>query len=84
MMMISKNPINEINCINYKDKMNNVLKKHNIQNILIITIELSKTKNFIVFTIAENTTINLSKIENHEKMNSNFQSYIKTIHDTKF
>ena len=44
--------------MNYRDKMNNVLKKHNIQPILIITTELSKTKNSSVFTVAENNTAN--------------------------
>ena len=47
---------NSIDCMEYRDKMNNALKKANIHNILIIAAGLSKTKNSIIFTVDENNT----------------------------
>ena len=45
--------INQINCMNYENKMNNIFKKINIYNILIIAAETFRIKYFIIFTIIE-------------------------------
>ena len=56
MIMISTTSINQIDCMKYQNKMNNIFKKINIHDVLIITTEKFKTKNFIVFTIIEKNT----------------------------
>ena len=42
----------------YRNKMNNALKKVNIHDVLVIAAEMSKTKHFIIFTVAEKNTAN--------------------------
>ena len=58
MIMIPTAPINQINCMKYRNKMNNALKKANIHDVLVIAAEMSKTKHFIIFTVAEKNTAN--------------------------
>ena len=56
MIMISTTSINQINCMKYRNKINNAFKKINIHNILIIAANIFKTKNFIIFTMIEKNT----------------------------
>ena len=58
MIMISIASINQINCINYRNKMNNAFKKINIHDVLIVAAEMSKIKHFIIFTMIEKNTAN--------------------------
>ena len=64
MIMISTTPINQINCMKYPNKINNVFKKINIHDVLVITAELFKTKNFIIFTVTKKNTAN--QLINHQ------------------
>ena len=50
--------INQINCMNYQNKIHNVFKKINIYNVLIIAAEMFKIKHFIIFTIIEKNIAN--------------------------
>ena len=56
--MISTASINQINCINYQNKMNNVFKKINIRDVLIIAAEMCKIKHFIIFTMIKKNVAN--------------------------
>ena len=58
MIMISTASINQINCMKYRNKMNNVFKKTNIHDVLIIAAEMSKIKHFIIFTVIEKNIAN--------------------------
>ena len=58
MIMISTASINQINCMKYQNKMNNVFKKINIHDILIIAAEMFKIKHFIIFTMIEKNIAN--------------------------
>ena len=42
----------------YRNKMNNVLKKIKIHDVLVIAAEMSKIKHFIIFTMIEKNTAN--------------------------
>ena len=55
---MKKSKTNQIDCMEYRNKMNNALKKSNIHDILIITAEMSKTKNSIIFTVTKKNTAN--------------------------
>ena len=66
LIMISKTSINQIDCMKYQNKMNNAFKNVNIHDVLIITTELSQTKNFIIFTMIEKNTAN--QLINHRKI----------------
>jgi patatin-like phospholipase/acyl hydrolase len=55
MIMFSKNFVNAINSIECRDKMNKRLKDEKI-DILITMINLSRTKNNIVFTVSTKNT----------------------------
>jgi hypothetical protein len=57
MIMFSKNSVNEINSSECTDRMNKRLKNEKI-DILITMINLSRTKNNIVFTVSEKNTAN--------------------------
>jgi hypothetical protein len=57
MIMFSRNFVDEINSIDCRDRMNKRLKNEKI-DILITMINLSKTKNSIVFTVAKKNTTN--------------------------
>ena len=81
MIMISTAPINQINCMKYRNKMNNVFKKINIHDVLIIAAEMSKTKHFIIFTVVEKNTAN-QLIENRATWEKNFQFSIIHIDET--
>ena len=58
MIMISTTPINQIDCMKYRNRMNNALKKVNIHDVLVVAAEMSKIKHFIIFTVAETNTAN--------------------------
>ena len=58
MIMISTASINQINCMKYRNKMNNALKKINIHDVLFIAAEMSKIKHFIIFTVIKKNTAN--------------------------
>jgi hypothetical protein len=57
MIMFSKNLVNEINSIECRDRMNERLKNEKI-DILITMINLSRTKNNIVFIVSKKNTAN--------------------------
>ena len=75
--MISTAPTNQINCMKYRNKMNNALKKVNIHDVLVIAAEMSKTKHFIIFTVAEKNIAN-QLIQNRTAWKKEFQ--FSTIH----
>ena len=54
--MISHTIIKKIDLIKCRNKVNNVLKKHNITNILITTVAMFKNKNSVIFIMIENNT----------------------------
>ena len=81
MIIISTASINQINCIKYPNKMNNVFKKINIHNVLIIAAEMFKIKHFIIFTMIEKNTAN-QLIENRITGKKNFQFSIIHIDET--
>ena len=81
MIMISTAPINQINCMEYRNKMNNALKKANIHDVLVIAAEMSKIKHFIIFTVAEKNTAN-QLIENRVTWEKDFQFSIIHIDET--
>ena len=81
MIMISTTSINQINCMNYRNKMNNVFKKINIHDVLIIAVEMFKIKHFIIFTMIEKNTAN-QLIENRVTWKKNFQFSIIHIDET--
>ena len=54
MIVKSKNQISTINAIEYRDKINDALKVHKKDDVLIPTIQLSRTKQHIVFITTEN------------------------------
>ena len=56
--MISTASISQIDCMKYRNKMNNALKKVNIHDVLVIAAEMSKTKHSIIFTMAEKNIAN--------------------------
>jgi isochorismate hydrolase len=57
MIMFSKNFVNEINSSECRNRMNKRLKNEKV-DILITMINLSRTKNSIVFTVLEKNTAN--------------------------
>ena len=81
MIMIPIAPINQINCMKYRNKMNNALKKANIHDVLVIAAEMSKTKHFIIFTVAEKNIAN-QLIENRITWKKDFQFSIIHIDET--
>ena len=81
MIMISTAPINQINCMKYRNKMNNVFKKANIHDVLVIAAEMSKIKHFIIFTVAEKNTAN-QLIQNRTAWENQFQFSIIHIDET--
>ena len=58
MIMISTASISQIDCMKYRNKMNNVFKKVNIHDVLIIAAEMSKIKHSIIFTMIEKNIAN--------------------------
>ena len=58
MIMISTTSINQIDCMKYRNRMNNALKKINIHDVLVVAAEMSKIKHFIIFTVIETNTAN--------------------------
>ena len=58
MIMISTASISQIDCMKYRNKMNNAFKKINIHDVLIIAAEMFKTKHFIIFTMIEKNIAN--------------------------
>ena len=56
--MISTTSINQIDCMKYRNKMNNVFKKINIYDVLIIAAEMFKIKHFIIFIVIETNIVN--------------------------
>ena len=81
MIMISTISINQINCMKYQNKMNNVFKKINIHDVLIIAAEMSKIKYFIIFTMIEKNIAN-QLIQNQIAWKKNFQFLIIHIDKT--
>ena len=81
MIMISTASINQINCMKYRNKMNNVFKKINIYDVLIITAEMFKIKHFIIFTVIEKNTAN-QLIQNRIAWEKQFQFSIIHINET--
>ena len=81
MIMISTASINQINCMKYRNKINNIFKKINIHDILIIGAEMFKTKHFIIFTMIEKNTAN-QLVENRIIWEKNFQFSIIYIDET--
>ena len=81
MIMISTTPINQIDCMKYRNRMNNALKKANIHDVLIVAAEMSKTKHFIIFTVAE-TNIANQLIQNRTAWKKKFQFSIIHIDET--
>ena len=61
--------------------MNNALKKINIHDVLIVAAEMSKTKHFISFTVAETNTAN-QLIQNRIAWEKEFQLSIIHIDET--
>ena len=53
MIARSKHQISNINSMNYRNKINDALKLHKKSNVLIQTVQLSRTEQHIVFTITE-------------------------------
>ena len=60
MIARSKNRISIINSIEYRNKVNDALKLPKKCDVLIQTVQLSRTEQHIVFTITEN--INVEKL----------------------
>ena len=54
MIARSKNQTSNINFVEYRNKINNALKMHQKFDVLIQTIQLSRTEQHIVFTTIEN------------------------------
>ena len=81
MIMISTASINQINCMKYRNKMNNVFKKINIHDVLIVAAEMSKIKHFIIFTVIE-TNIANQLIQNRIAWKKKFQFSIIHIDET--
>ena len=54
MIVKSKNQISKIHSIEYRNKINNALKLHKKLDVLIQTIQLSRTEQYIMFTIIDN------------------------------
>ena len=55
MIVRSKNRISNINSIKYRIKINNAIKQDKKHDVLIQTVQLSRTKQYIMFTIIENS-----------------------------
>ena len=81
MIMISTTSINQINCMKYRNKMNNVFKKINIHDVLIIAAEMFKIKHFIIFTMIEKNIAN-QLIKNGIAWKKNFRFSIIHIDET--
>ena len=60
MIARSKNPISNINSNEYRNKINDALKLHKKSDVLVQTVQLSRTEQHIVFTTTEN--INAEKL----------------------
>ena len=58
MIMISTTSINQINCMKYQNRINNVFKKINIHDVLIVAAKMFKIKHFIIFTMIETNIAN--------------------------
>ena len=81
MIMISTASINQIDCMKYWNKINNVFKKVNIHNVLIIAANMFKIKIFIIFTIIEKNIAN-QLIKHQIAWKMNFQFSIIHINET--
>ena len=81
MIMISTASINQINCMKYRNKMNNAFKKINIHDVLVIAAKMSKIKHFIIFTMIEKNIAN-QLIENRATWKKDFQFSIIYIDET--
>ena len=55
MIVRSKDRISNTNFSEYRNKINDALKPHKKLDVLIQTIQLSRTDSHIVFTIIENS-----------------------------
>ena len=65
MIVKSKNRISTINAIEYRNKINNALKMHKKVDVLVQTVQLSRTGQHIVFTTTENS--NAQKLIEYRK-----------------
>ena len=81
MIMILTASINQINCMKYRNKINNIFKKINIHDVLVIAAEMSKTKHSIIFTVVEKNTAN-QLIQNQIAWKNQFQFSIIYIDET--
>ena len=60
-----KNQISTINAVEYRNKINNALKMHKKVDVLVQTVQLSRTGQHIVFTTTEN--LNAQKLIEYRK-----------------
>ena len=65
MVAKSKNQISTINTVKYRNKINDTLKMHKKVDVLVQTIQLSRTEQHIVFTTTENS--NAQKLIEYRK-----------------
>ena len=66
MIARSKDRISNLNSIEYRNKVNDVLKLHNKCDVLIQTVQLSCTEQHMVFTTTKN--INAEKLSEYRNI----------------
>ena len=80
-IMISAASINQINWMKYRNKINDIFKKINIHDVLIIAAEMFKMKHFIIFTVIKKNITN-QLIQNRIAWKKQFQFSIIYIDET--
>ena len=65
MITKSKNQISRINAIEYRNKINDALKLYKKVDVLVQTMQLSRTEQYIVFITIEN--LNAQKLIEYRK-----------------